>query len=599
MTKDEPSKSKLELMLEKEHITEEEAIQALTSARKVQGQRVSLPLTTNHFKYGYFSDPHIGSQKFSDELFDIMAGEFKSASIDFVVNPGDHLEGMSNRPGHIYELSEIGFENQITKAADLYNQLPKPIYGIDGNHDCGTEDVEALTKRGWMHVGDLTSDDEFFTLNQTTLKGEWQKADEIIRKLSDTQINVLESKQISLSHTSKHRIVHRVENKLKFVRIEDLPKNSNLDIPVSAIEDKKKLDINDDKIKLTAWILTDGYIAKYKHYKTYRIYQSKPIEEIESILKRLKYEYYIYEHEPRKKNILGKEIKSYKIGKTIQISMKHNKELEEFIPQKDPIPDWIWNMNNEQFLIFLRELIKGDGSVYDRKKETYILYGRKSFLDNIQALIHTNGWRGTLTKTNRDDYRLNIIAKNVATVVTKDIKQLKNSEKTPVWCLTIKNSNFMVRRNGKCYFTGNSWYYNKADHGIIVGKELELRVKDYKNLGQDEGWIDITPKVNIMLFHGNDGTSYADSYKLQKLIESFDENEKPSILHSGHYHKSLYLYRRGVHGFESATLCEQSKFMRGKKIPAHMGFGIVDVVYNTNGIVSLDHKFFPYTPSRR
>lgn len=139
----------------------------------------------------------------------------------------------------------------------------------------------------------------------------------------------------------------------------------------------------------------------------------------------------------------------------------------------------------------------------------------------------------------------------------------------------------------------DQWYYKPQNMGVVVGDELEQRVKSYKNLGQDEADIVISPKVKLKLFHGNDGSAYAVSYKMQKLIESLTGGEKPQILHSGHYHKALYMFLRNVHGFESGTLCGQSKWMRGKKIPAHTGFGVVEVTYDKGGNVEIDHKFIP------
>ncbi len=139
----------------------------------------------------------------------------------------------------------------------------------------------------------------------------------------------------------------------------------------------------------------------------------------------------------------------------------------------------------------------------------------------------------------------------------------------------------------------DQWYYIKGDNGTVVGKALEAGVTNYHHLGQDEGNLNIDG-VKIRLFHANDGTAYATSYKLQKLIESFSGGEKPHIVLSGHYHKAMNAFIRGVHGFECGTLCGQSKFMRGKKIPAHMGFGLVKVVHNAQGVERLTHTFVPW-----
>lgn len=139
----------------------------------------------------------------------------------------------------------------------------------------------------------------------------------------------------------------------------------------------------------------------------------------------------------------------------------------------------------------------------------------------------------------------------------------------------------------------DGWFKKKNNGGIIVGEELEQRVKLYNHLGENEADVDIGKGVTIKLFHANDGTAYAMSYKLQKLIESFSGGEKPNILHSGHYHKSLYMFLRNVHGFESGTLCGQTEWMRGKKIPAHVGFGMVDVWVKNRGVERLTQTFFP------
>ena len=137
------------------------------------------------------------------------------------------------------------------------------------------------------------------------------------------------------------------------------------------------------------------------------------------------------------------------------------------------------------------------------------------------------------------------------------------------------------------------WYFQKNDNGVIVGEELEKSVPNYHHLGQMEGHHTVNG-IRIMLFHGNDGTAYATSYKLQKLIESFSGGMKPHIVLSGHYHKAMYMFSRGVHGVECGTLCGQTGFMRGKKIPAHMGFGFVRVYFNKRGVERFVHEFVPW-----
>jgi DNA polymerase II small subunit/DNA polymerase delta subunit B len=142
--------------------------------------------------------------------------------------------------------------------------------------------------------------------------------------------------------------------------------------------------------------------------------------------------------------------------------------------------------------------------------------------------------------------------------------------------------------------TGNhdDWFKSKNNAGINVGEELEKRLSNFHYLGENEAVVNING-VKVMLFHPNDGTAYATSYKIQKLAESFEGGKKPHILIEGHYHKALYAFIRNIHCFESGTLCSQTQFMRGKKISAHKGFFIVELEASKNGIESISPKFYP------
>lgn len=141
----------------------------------------------------------------------------------------------------------------------------------------------------------------------------------------------------------------------------------------------------------------------------------------------------------------------------------------------------------------------------------------------------------------------------------------------------------------------DQWFKEKNNAGLVAGEELAHRNKNVTFLGEWEADIEMGKDVLMRLYHACDGTAYADSYKLQKLIESFTGGQKPNIVLSGHYHKQVAIFRRNVFGFECGTLCGQSRFMRGKKIPAHMGFGIIEFwVASKGGIERLRHEFVPY-----
>ncbi len=142
---------------------------------------------------------------------------------------------------------------------------------------------------------------------------------------------------------------------------------------------------------------------------------------------------------------------------------------------------------------------------------------------------------------------------------------------------------------------GNHDLFFKDKSGVdaSICEAIATKCEHFHFLGDWEADVELAPNCVMKLFHANDGTAYATSYKLQKLIESLEGGKKPALLLSGHYHKALYMFCRGVHGFECGTVCGQTQWMRGKKIPAHKGFGIIDIAVNATGIESLIHEFFP------
>ena len=143
--------------------------------------------------------------------------------------------------------------------------------------------------------------------------------------------------------------------------------------------------------------------------------------------------------------------------------------------------------------------------------------------------------------------------------------------------------------------TGNhdDWFKMKSDIGANVGEELQHRVPNFKYLGENEALIKLGPKTTLMLFHPGDGTAYATSYKMQKLVESLEGGSKPNVLVEGHYHKAMYMFNRNIHTLEAGTLCGQTGWMRGKKIPAHKGFWILEMNLNKRGITKFSPHFFP------
>jgi len=114
-------------------------------------------------------------------------------------------------------------------------------------------------------------------------------------------------------------------------------------------------------------------------------------------------------------------------------------------------------------------------------------------------------------------------------------------------------------------------------------------------LGHDEGDITLsTAPVTIRLWHGEDGSSYAHSYRIQKIVESFTGGDKPHVLFCGHAHKHTYMFERHIHCIGAGSMQTQSKWMRGKRLASHTGFWIIKMVVNDKGVGSFAPQWFPF-----
>lgn len=134
--------------------------------------------------------------------------------------------------------------------------------------------------------------------------------------------------------------------------------------------------------------------------------------------------------------------------------------------------------------------------------------------------------------------------------------------------------------------------------GMSIVRHIAKERPDIRYLADDYADIELNSdagKATMRLIHPSGGTAYAISYKAQKGIESLTGGEKPHIMASGHFHKSLYMPGyRNVEYFEAGCIQKQTPYMRRKQTPAMVGFWIVELVLNEDGIARCKGEFIPW-----
>lgn len=135
------------------------------------------------------------------------------------------------------------------------------------------------------------------------------------------------------------------------------------------------------------------------------------------------------------------------------------------------------------------------------------------------------------------------------------------------------------------FITGNHDASIYKHVGYDIGQAIANLRPDMNYLGRDCAVVNLTPKCTLELRHPWDGTAYAISYKMQKMIEAMESDSKPNILAVGHYHKAEYIFYRNVHALQTGCFQGQTPFTRGKGISVHMGGWIVTIHVDENGYI--------------
>lgn len=156
------------------------------------------------------------------------------------------------------------------------------------------------------------------------------------------------------------------------------------------------------------------------------------------------------------------------------------------------------------------------------------------------------------------------------------------------------------RRNGIVthFISGNHDASIYKQVGYDIGQAISSARSDLKYLGRDCAVVNLTPNCTLELRHPWDGTAYALSYKIQKMIEAMESDSKPNILAVGHYHKAEYLFYRNVHALQTGCFQSQTPYTRGKGISVHIGGWIVTISVDENGTIQrITPEFIPYYSS--
>lgn len=149
------------------------------------------------------------------------------------------------------------------------------------------------------------------------------------------------------------------------------------------------------------------------------------------------------------------------------------------------------------------------------------------------------------------------------------------------------------------------WFARRES--IDVGRFVERKMReagrtDWHDLGFMEAAVTLRNANSgveappLVAMHPGGGTAYALSYRPQKLVESLQGGQKPSVLLIGHYHKMSVNLIRSVWAIQVGCTQDQTPFMRKIPTEPHLGAFIITLHQDpqTGAITGCDTQMRQY-----
>ena len=336
---------------------------------------------------------------------------------------------------------------------------------------CFTAEHDVLTTTGWKPIATITLDDKVATLKNNKLV--YENPLEIFHYPDyEGEMYKISNATIDLDVTTNHRMYVKTYNSAKhswsdfhlekagdiYGKIVKYKKNAEWEV-----EDYQFILPNNEKLlDMNSWItffgiwIAEGYVSNVNNSYTVSInvYKKHIDDVLYDAIKKLGY---IYNITNDVLNINDKNLYDYLLTLSTTIE---NKEL----------PEWVWNLSKTQAKLLSHFMQLGEYG-FNKTKSSSVYYSASSKLaDDFTKLLLHAGLCGNKSFHINDVNNKNISVWKVTILKTKNEPIVSQQEesiynyKGAVYCLSVQSEIFMVRKNGKPVWSGNS----RGSNGPIV-----------------------------------------------------------------------------------------------------------------------------------
>lgn len=423
-------------------------------------------------------------------------------------------------PDYAAEMSKDDFDPHLTTAVAMGEITEQDMRGyIEGslspedkarvgskrrdakpvNYMCLPKDnTEVLTEGGWKWFDQLSKKDRVLSFNPVTGLTEFTEILGIV-EFSDAEIVEMSNHHWRLESTAEHRwlVTERSHNRREPDRM--LYRTTTGMTTESKIVSSAKYSgglsgVKPQEAALVAWILSDGYlkvspltgissqgVGGYRRGVVASVAQSekKFLGELRKTISECGVDYTEDVREDR-----------------VHIFRFKSKSFRDFwsgvglpLEDKDSIDytQWLLGLSYESLEAFLEAFYLADGHTAGNiKYKTKVIHqNRGKIADAVQLCSELLG-RNTYVR-GYGDRQVTIRSQESCTLGMQKTKRVIN-RKTDVFCLTTRNSNFVIRQNGFITITGNCVYGGTYKALMIQTGWPEQRCKDAIDAYWEKNW---------------------------------------------------------------------------------------------------------------
>jgi uracil-DNA glycosylase family 4 len=356
------------------------------------------------------------------------------------------------------------------------------------NEACVDLETEIFTERGWLRHDQVLIGDRTLAINPSTGLAEWDTV-RAVEHLSPRKVLILDPAKgtTSIAATPDHKWL--VDNRdhpgqLRWTTTERFVQPDRIirAVPHNSLPSTAKY--TDAFVELIAWLWTeaskpDRNSAAFHIWQSY-IANPENVVRIRTALQSLCPEpvkgsaYWTETPWPAKDKILdGRLIKKHSIAQ-FYIGTVLGKELHQVLSAHKIVkPAFVQELTQEQLQLFVETSWRGDGTYFTRpelgtgRANPCLGQAYEEQLFAVQLAMILLGiptsTRKQLLKNGKTRYELYKLAGSY-TAPRGGSGRVSSwtSDTRPVWCVQTSNANWLARRKGKVYYTGNCAFYPQS-----------------------------------------------------------------------------------------------------------------------------------------